>query len=157
MFGSVAPALEGQRHAIGREAQVFQRIRDGSLSVVTWERRLPRGLRDAPPRFEGLVTNAAWVDVALRGFVASPARAFLAQDLQSLVQSFRLMTGIGSAKISFGAVTGDQCRKFNADYQRLRLITTYLGPGTEWLPERAVRRDALVEPPACPTTRSPGC
>jgi hypothetical protein len=62
------------------------------------------------------------------------------------------LSGAGSVKISFGAVTGDQCRKFHADYQRLRLITTYLGPGTEWLPEHAVRRDALVEPPACPAT-----
>lgn len=165
MFGSAAPAAPtapaGHRHLIGRDPQVFERIHEGSLSVVIWERRLPRGLRDALrgwagaeelPRFEGLVRDAAWVDAALRGFAASPARTFLAQDLQSLAQRFRLLTGIGSVKISFGAVAGDQCRKFHADYQRLRLITTYLGPGTEGLPEHAVRRDALVEPPACPTT-----
>jgi hypothetical protein len=161
LVSAVSGAPEGERHLVGREPRVLEQIRDGSLSVVIWERRLPRGLRDAlrswaaaqePPRFEGLVTDGAWVDVALQGFASSPARTFLAQDLQSLVQRFRLLTGIGSVKISFGAVTGDQCRKFHADYQRLRLITTYLGPGTEWLPEQAVRRDALVEPPACPAT-----
>lgn len=154
-------ASEGDRHLVGREPKVLEQIRDANLSVVIWERRLPRGLRDAlrswaaaqePPRFEGLVADAGWVDAALRGFVASPARTFLAQDLRSLVQTFRLLTGTGSVKLSFGAVTGDQCRKFHADYQRLRLITTYLGPGTEWLPEQAVRRDALFEPPACPLT-----
>jgi len=160
LVSAVSGVPEGDRHLVGREPEVLEQIRDGSLSVVIWERRLPRGLRDAlrrwlvqePPRFEGFAGDAAWVDAALQGLVSSPARTFLAQDLQSLVQRFRLLTGTGSVKISFGAVTGDQCRKFHADYQRLRLITTYLGPGTEWLPEHAVRRDALFEPPACPVT-----
>src|SRR5688572_6161248 len=142
MVISAPAAIEGDRHLVGRTPQVLEQIRDGSLSVVIFERRLPRGVGDAlrgwaaaeePPRFEGWVGEAAWVDAALQGFVESPARAFLAQDLQSLVQRFRLLTGIGSVKVSFGAVTGDQCRKFHTDYQRLRLITTYLGPGTEWL------------------------
>jgi hypothetical protein len=158
---AVSCSPESDRHLVGRDPKVLEQIRDGNLSVVVWERRLPRGLRDAlrswataqdSPRFEERVTDAAWVDAALQGFVVGPARTFLAQDLQSLVERFRLMTGIGSVKVSFGAVTGDQCRKFHADYQRLRLITTYLGPGTEWLPEHAVRRDALLQPPACPTT-----
>jgi Protein of unknown function (DUF1826) len=135
-------------------------MRDGSFSLVAWERRLPPGLREPlrrwvaqkPPRFEGFDVDAAWVDAALQGLRESPARAFLAQDLRSLLRRFRVLTGAGPIKISFGAVTGDQCRKFHADYQRLRLITTYLGPGTEWLPEQAVRRDALVEPPACSAT-----
>lgn len=160
LASAVSAAQKCDRHLVGREPKVLEQIRDGNLSVVMWERRLPRGLRDVlrswaaaqePPRFEGFVT-AAWVDAALRGFAASPARTFLAQDLESLVERFRLLTGTGPVKISFGAVTGDQCRKFHADYQRLRLITTYLGPGTEWLPEHAVRRAALLEPPACPVT-----
>jgi hypothetical protein len=161
MTSASAPApYEGHRHLIGRDPDVLQQIRDGSFSVVAWERRLPRGLRDAlrrwvgqePSRFEGFDGDAAWVDAALQGFPVSPARTFLAQDLRSLVQRFGFLTGIRPIKISFGAVTGDQCRKFHADYQRLRLITTYLGPGTEWLPEHAVRRHALIEPPACPAT-----
>jgi hypothetical protein len=157
---AVSASPEGDRHLVGREPKVLEQIRNGGLSVVIWERRLPRGLRDAlrrwvvqePPRCEGVAGDADWVDAALRGFVSGPARTFLAQDLRSLVRRFRVLTGTGSVKISFGAVTGDQCRKFHADYQRLRLITTYLGPGTEWLPEHAVRRDALFEPPACPVT-----
>lgn len=161
MAVSAAHALpEGDRHLVGREPQILEQIADGSLSAVIWQRRLPRGLRDAlrlwvaqqPPRFEGGAGVAAWVDAALQGLAVGPARTFLAQDLRSLVQRFRLLTGVGSVKISFGAVTGDQCRKFHADYQRLRLITTYLGPATEWLPECAVRREALREPPACPIT-----
>jgi hypothetical protein len=36
------------------------------------------------------------------------------------------------------------------DYVRYRLITTYVGPGTEWVPEEAVRREALDHPTDCP-------
>jgi hypothetical protein len=155
-----ASPISVDRHLVGREPRVLDEVRDGSLSIVCWERRLPRGLRAAlrqwasqqPPRFEGLAGDDDFVDSALQSLAVSPARAFLVQDLRALVQRFRRLTGGGNVKVSFGVVTGDQCRKFHADYQRLRLITTYLGPGTEWLPEHAIRREALSEPPACPMT-----
>ncbi len=40
-------------------------------------------------------------------------------------------------------VKDDACRKFHTDGYRLRLFTTYIGLGTEWLPESAVNRKAL--------------
>lgn len=160
MSGSAVTALSNERHLIQRDPQVLERIGDSDLSVVIWERRLPPALQGAlrrwvaraPQRYERVTASEAWADSALEDFAASPARTFLGQDLQTLVRKFRMLTGVATVKISFGAVTGDQCRKFHADYQRLRLITTYLGPATEWLPEHAVRREALLEPPECPTT-----
>jgi hypothetical protein len=148
------------RHLASTDARVIEQIRDGGLSLVLWKRRLPRGLRDAlrqwaaqsPARLERVTSDDAWVEAALPGFPQGPARTYLAADLRALLHRFRTVSGKRTVKVSFGTVTGDQCRKFHADYQGLRLITTYLGPGTEWLPEHAVRRDALVEPPECPAT-----
>lgn len=155
-----ARVLEVERHLLGPMPDVLEKIRDGGLSLVVWERRLPRGLTDAlrrwaassPPRFEGVAKDDAWIESALSTFPESPARALLASDLASLVGRFRSLAAKTAIKLSFGTVTGDQCRKFHVDYQRLRLLTTYLGPGTEWLPEPAVAREALVDSPACPTT-----
>ena len=161
MAVSAVPLRDRDRHLVARRPEILERINDGSLNVVIWERRLPpavpaalRRWADAgPQRFEGLVSDGgAWVEAALRGFPVSPARAFLVRDLHALVEKFRELTALEKVKLSFGVVTGDQCRKFHGDYNRLRLITTYLGPATEWLPERAVRREALLQPPACPTT-----
>jgi hypothetical protein len=41
------------------------------------------------------------------------------------------------------------CRKFHEDYLRFRLLTTYFGPGTEWVPEQAVDRRALARRIEC--------
>lgn len=40
-------------------------------------------------------------------------------------------------------ITSNACAKFHIDGYSLRLFTTYYGPGTEWLPENAVNRNAL--------------
>jgi hypothetical protein len=37
-------------------------------------------------------------------------------------------------------IVDNACCKFHADQVGLRLLTTYLGPGTQWLPDDAVRR-----------------
>jgi len=47
-------------------------------------------------------------------------------------------------------VSDDQCRKFHVDAVRLRLVTTYVGPGTEWVPGEAVDREALARLIPCP-------
>jgi hypothetical protein len=35
-------------------------------------------------------------------------------------------------------VTGNGCWKFHADYVALRMITTYCGQATRWLPHGAI-------------------
>jgi hypothetical protein len=40
-------------------------------------------------------------------------------------------------------LSDDGCRRFHVDRSRLRLLCTYRGPGTEWLSEEQVDRDAL--------------
>ncbi|MFZ4739349.1 MAG: DUF1826 domain-containing protein [Bradymonadia bacterium] len=37
-----------------------------------------------------------------------------------------------------------QCREAHVDHGPLRLITTYVGPGTQWVPEPCVRRNAFA-------------
>ena len=48
----------------------------------------------------------------------------------------------------------DQRRKFHVDHHRYGLGTTYAGPGTEWVPNEAVRREALNHPTDCPCDAS---
>ena len=155
-----AAKFEFERHVVSQDPDVLDQSRDSSLSIVVWKRRLPRSLDYAlgkwaaqgPPRLDGHFSDDSWIDQALCGFSESPARSFIAHDLTSLCATFRRLSGAPDLKLAFGVVSGDQCRKFHADYQRLRLITTYLGPGTEWVPELAVERQAMLEPSICPAT-----
>jgi hypothetical protein len=53
-------------------------------------------------------------------------------------------------KSSFGPVRDDQCRKFHVDWVVLRLLTTWVGPGTEWLDDGDVDRRHVGASACCP-------
>jgi hypothetical protein len=101
--------------------------------------------------FEGQTrAEARDLEPSLAGLHAGHWHEWLLEDLVSVAKDFVRLAGVKSCSIRFGAIRGDQCRKFHTDRVRLRLITTYAGPGTEWVPEAGVRRAALVQPAACP-------
>lgn len=128
------------------------------VNLVSWHRELPSGL-DAqlvewaqrfPAEFDEIVRMPNYdLSAATRG-LAEPARAWLTTDIAMLIARLAHLSDARRLQVSFGAVRSDQCRKFHVDYVRYRLVTTYVGPGTEWVPDYAVRRAALDHPPDCP-------
>lgn len=138
--------------------RVEDSLRRDDVSLVSWHRPLPGGL-DAqlvawaggfPARFDEIVeTSRPALAAATDGLVAS-ARAWMDADLAHLVARLARLADARRVRVSFGAIRTDQCRKFHVDHLRYRLVTTYVGPGTEWVPDAAVRREALHHPPDCP-------
>ncbi len=70
------------------------------------------------------------------------AEAFI-EDVASLASDFLEYSEHGRGRLYLRVVEDDACTKFHTDGYTLRLFTTYLGKGTEWLPESAVNRKAL--------------
>ncbi|MBM4375533.1 MAG: DUF1826 domain-containing protein [Deltaproteobacteria bacterium] len=140
------------------EAEASERLAHGEVNLVSWHRELPLGL-DAqlvewaerfPAKFDEVVAMPNYdLSAATRG-LAEPARTWLTLDVAGLIARLSLLADARRLRVSLGAVRTDQCRKFHVDYVRYRLITTYVGPGTEWVPDAAVRREALDHPPDCP-------
>jgi hypothetical protein len=77
-------------------------------------------------------------------------RHALRDDVWSLAAAFASVAGSTRIRVVFGPVRGDQCRKFHVDWLRLRLVTTYVGKGTEWIADEDVDRDALLHAPESP-------
>lgn len=65
------------------------------------------------------------------------------EDIARLAYDFLAFSEDGSGTLHLKVVHNDACTKFHLDGYNLRLFTTYFGPGTEWLPEKAVNRAAL--------------
>jgi len=64
-------------------------------------------------------------------------------DVRQLTIDFLKFSKDRRGTLHLKVVSNDACKKFHVDGYRLRLFTSYLGPGTEWLPEHAVNRHAL--------------
>jgi Protein of unknown function (DUF1826) len=156
MLNTQTHGLLTLRRADG-ELEACERLRV-EANIVSWHRDLPSGLdeqleawvRRFPARFDEIVSMPNYDLSAATHGLAEPARAWLMMDVAVLLARFALVSDARRLRISLGAIRADQCRKFHVDYVRYRLVTTYLGPGTEWVPDEAVRREALHHPPDCP-------
>lgn len=67
----------------------------------------------------------------------------LTADMIHLVEIFSMLTGAVEVGLRLHVLNGAMCPRFHTDRVLLRLICTYLGPGTEWLDNGNVRRDRL--------------
>ena len=65
------------------------------------------------------------------------------QDIKDLLQLFKEITNADSFRLLLGTISTNMCRKFHTDMNNLRLLCTYSGPGTLWLPEDNINRKVL--------------
>jgi hypothetical protein len=133
-----------------RELSDLRLIQAEKVSAVVVQKSLPRVLRRlraiAPdPGFCRMIPVGEGFDArALLGNAFSPAVVeALVRDFMLIHRAFRAVDGRpGHAQLA--VVAGDECRKFHVDYYRLRLLVTYLGPGTEIAPEWGLDRRELA-------------
>lgn len=69
---------------------------------------------------------------------------WLTEDIEFLARMYQDLTGETHLQVRLEVVDDDACTLFHTDNVRFRLVTTYRGPGTQWiLPKaRAVHRAA---------------
>ena len=67
----------------------------------------------------------------------------LVQDIHNLLQYFKDITKSKCFRLFLASVNTNMCRKFHMDFNVLRMLCTYSGPGTLWLSEDNLDRNAL--------------
>lgn len=72
------------------------------------------------------------------GFRPDWLTEWLVDDLSFLALMFEQLTGAQRLCLRLDVIEDDACRKFHVDSVRYRLVTTYRGPGTQWLPPHAL-------------------
>ncbi|MFT4761959.1 MAG: hypothetical protein ACI9XO_001048 [Paraglaciecola sp.] len=65
------------------------------------------------------------------------------KDISEVLGLFNRTTQASSFRLLFSKVNTNMCRKFHTDINNLRLLCTYAGPGTLWVPDEAIDDRAL--------------
>lgn len=60
-------------------------------------------------------------------------------DIEVLLSQFKLVSKVDYFKLILSTINSNMCSKFHTDNNTLRLLCTYAGPGTLWLPKTAVK------------------
>lgn len=156
----VAPAAHV---AVSADPTVLCAIDRASINLAIWERAIPTGL-DAALRqldlatFEEVRFTSAPEDVgrslgdalATAGINAPP----LAEDVAMLAGRYAELRALDLVEVRLERVVTDACHRWHADYVSVRLITTYVGLGTEWLDQvTAASVDKGKLPAAAPYQR----
>ncbi|MEO1257247.1 MAG: DUF1826 domain-containing protein [Bacteroidota bacterium] len=68
----------------------------------------------------------------------------LKEDIASMVRHFSVLTGSESLRLFLGRINSNMCRRFHTDINTLRLLCTYSGPGTLWLPNDNIDHQAMT-------------
>lgn len=133
------------QHSIARISecpQTLNTIQETDVSIAIWQRSALSnmlGLKldniiDA--RFTADISELAdTLDDAMNeaGYERNSARDILHMDVLMLANRFVNIMKTNKVEIRLKHVSTDSCRKFHSDYVTARLITTYLGQGTQWL------------------------
>lgn len=135
--------------ARGKSISILRRITDPGIALAMWDRQMSQALRrwldalppDPPPHGRlphGRVLVATDdVHVALAAILArsgtpdTPEARLLVCDAAMLARRFATIAGGDEVDIRLETIRHDACWKFHVDDVRLRLLTTYRGPGTQ--------------------------
>ena len=65
------------------------------------------------------------------------------EDVRQWIQIFAELAESNSLRVLVASINNNMCRRFHTDINDLRLLCTYSGPGTLWLPDEIINRSAL--------------
>lgn len=146
-------AVVFSRVVCGDDAQTLACIGQADVELALWRRStnrtaaarhagLRRWLADLPEAMLPTVhaelqpsDTVAALQIACHasGMPPGPMQQALLADIADLVERFATITQCTSVKLRLEPIATDACRRWHRDCMPLRLITTYRGPGTEWV------------------------
>jgi len=148
----ISQSLIAGRFIEGDKPTDLSDIYEEDCNIVTWR-------RDLAPEIQTIVNDFL---VSNRGFqvsmTLSPQDAFssihqalggteltapLNEDITELVDMFCCLFDLGQVGLRLTVLDKAMCPRFHVDKVLCRLVTTYQGSATEWLPHNVVARSKL--------------
>lgn len=125
------------------------------VRMVVWDRPVDAGLRAfaAGPLAHEPLQWEAEVDVAALDTVTpvppaavardAAAAAAFTSDVRFLARLFADLVGASRLGVRLARLEAPMCPRFHTDHVGVRLVSTYVGPGSEWLADEHVDRRRL--------------
>ena len=140
------------RRSAGSESQVLPNIYLDDVNIAVWERELPEMLTlssekilEKNPNLEiSLVTTQkeAFASV-VKAIGSEPEAIEMGEDVAKLVDMFCCLFELKRVGLRLTVLDRAMCPRFHVDRIPCRLITTYKGAATEWLPQHSADRSKL--------------
>lgn len=163
-----------QQVSSARVEVLGEALRD-EVNLAVWQRSLPEHLAtfastllaQGEPLAESLSIELADPEAEpnlhglLSGYSDLPGQAAFLADVAWLVRAYACLLDVRRIGLRLRALDGAMCPRFHVDHVPLRLITSYAGPGSQWLAEGELPRQLLggaqAVPRDCALVEQIGC
>ncbi|WP_390618353.1 DUF1826 domain-containing protein [Maricurvus nonylphenolicus] len=148
-----APELAAEHIAAeGDDPTVFTEIFQPNTNIAVWQRTISPALQQSIAEY---LSNTKRVEISM---TVSPESAYqsvrdslgdapcahvLSEDIAQLVDMFCFLFELDRAGLRITALDAAMCPRFHFDRVPCRLVTTYQGVATQWLPHEVVDRSKL--------------
>ena len=142
--------------AIDNDISVLPRIFEDAINIAIFQRPLPADIAfSAQAQCQ---TDRAWqyswlghpdemfIADLRRRLPAPEAATPLIDDMATIAEAIAFLFDTQTVGIRVRLLNSAMCPRFHCDNLPARMVTTYFGPGSEWLPEHAINRDGLGAP-----------
>ena len=163
-------AVQNKNHwAMGDDPEVMATIYEPEINIAIWQRSIPKAAEQfvqcllAAGHKIALKLNAPYeqvlqelerilpVDLPNAGVftksLADARQGFIA-DIAMLLDMFAYLFEASRLGVRINTLERAMCPRFHVDHVPVRLVTTYGGAGTQWLPEHFANRQGLGKPSA---------
>ena len=149
---SILPNMQQRHSMMGEQSDILSSIYQQETNIAIWQRNLSDSLLQsaetilsAKPSLEILVVLPPRdaFETLQKALGPSQESEVLAKDIAQLVDMFCSLFEQKRAILKLTALDRAMCPRFHVDWVPCRLITTYQGVATEWLPHNVADRSKL--------------
>lgn len=147
---AVSKVLPGRVPLFGASPDVLAGIYQPEVNLAVWQRSLPAAVSAEVGELLASPTPALSLRrvVSVADFCGDPARhlpiqlsrGVLADDIALLADMFACLFDLGQIGVRLMTLEHAMCPRFHVDRVPCRLLTSYGGPGTQWLLEEALTK-----------------
>lgn len=128
--------------AASTSPKILSAICDPDINIAIWQRSPIAALESldlamlSDIRFTssiGMLPDMLQREMAAAGYRSRIGRHSLASDILSLANHFSTAMSLSKVEVRLEIISTNACHKYHADWVTARLITTYLGQGTQWI------------------------
>jgi len=140
-----------RRLSIEDKPTVFTDVYLEDTNIVVWQRTLSQDLKheiddflsknDSFQRNSSIPVNN--INQSIQNFLGVSASPELSNDIAELVDMFCCLFDLSEAGLRLTVLDRAMCPRFHVDNVPCRLVTTYKGIATQWLPHQTVNRKKL--------------
>ena len=137
---------------VSTDSSKISEIHKQKFNISIWKRELDSVITNSAkhvllknPRleFSEVVQLKNVEQVLITEFGSDAEMSPLYDDIKNVVQLFCDLFQLDRVWLRIDAIDSPMCPRFHVDNLKCRLVTTYIGPGTQWLQHHSVNRTKL--------------